>query len=112
MNSQGRHYRDPSCNYESQGVNCTFYEDSQYASLPYPEDVTFGPVSDPIPPAQGNPELSAILTLLNEQKTATEKQERLQREQAAQMRELQQQVTNLMNRSAPEGNHLDDNLLD
>ena len=97
---------NPSCNYESQGIMCTFYEENQYASLPYPEDVTFGPVSDPIPSAQGNPELSAILTLLNEQKTATEKQEQLQREQAAQMRDLQQQVTNLMNRSVPEGNQV------
>ena len=100
MNSQGRHYRNPddpenpTCNYQaSSGDRCTFFEDSHFASLPYPEDVTFGPVSEPETP---NPELASILALLNEQKAASERQQRIQQEQADQMRALQVQFNNMM----------------
>ena len=78
MNSLGRHYRDPSCpespqcNYESGGVKCTFFTDSEYADLPYPIDVTFGPVTEPQPASSS--ELSTILALLNAQKTEADAQ--------------------------------------
>ena len=94
MNNLGRHYRDPShpeapeCNYESGGVRCTFFsEDNELASIPYPTDVTFGPVSEH--PVSSSSDLSTILALLNEQKAQAEIQ---QRETAQQFRSLQEQV--------------------
>ena len=96
MNSLGRHYRDPldpanpSCDYELQGVKCSFFASGhEYVGIPYPGDITTGPVSDPIPAPSSD--LSAILTLLNQQKTDAD----LQREQ---VRLLQVQVTNLLQR--------------
>ena len=100
MNQIGRHYRDPldpsapHCNYELQGVKCTFFTPgNEYAEIPYPEDITFGPVSDPSPPSS---DLSAILAILNQQKTEAEHQRLLQQQQAEQMRLLQQQVSSLL----------------
>ena len=94
MNNLWRHYRDPShpeapeCNYESGGVRCTFFsEDNELASIPYPTDVTFGPVSEP--PVSSSSDLSTILALLNEQKAQAENQ---RRETAEQLRSLQEQV--------------------
>ena len=93
MNSLGRHYRDPtdpenpSCNYESGGVQCTFYSESEYASLPYPSDITLGPVSDP------EVDLSTILAAIHQQKEETE---RYRQEQAHQMQLLQNQVNGIL----------------
>ena len=77
MNSQGRHYRDPStpdqpsCNYVLQGGDiCNFFETSEFAEMPYPEDITLGPVTDP--PNSQNSDLSSILALLNQQKAETD----------------------------------------
>ena len=114
MNSLGRHYRDPSdvenptCNYELQGVKCSFFSTSNdLALLPYPEDVTLGPVSDPTPPTQSS-DISSIWALLNQQKAEAdchrhhqEQQFRLlQKHQERQMRLLQEQVTSLSMRTA------------
>ena len=111
MNSLGRHYRDPadpenpSCNYVSGGVQCTFYTESEFARLPYPVDVTFGPVSEPAqvsqPPQVSEPpqvDLSTILAALTQQKEETE---RYRQEQARQMGALQTQVNNLLNTNSP-----------
>ena len=93
MNSLGRHYRDPadpqnpSCNYESGGVPCTFFTDSNYANLPYPDDVTFGPISEP------QNDLSTILAALNQQR---EDAERHRQVQAQEMQLLRSQVEGLM----------------
>ena len=93
MNSLGRHYRDPtdpenpSCNYESGGVQCTFYSESEYASLPYPSDITLGPVSDP------EVDLSTILAAIHQQKEETE---RYRQEQAHRMQLLQNQVNGIL----------------
>ena len=101
MNSHGRHYRDPSipmqptCNYEaSSGAKCSFFEDNPHASLPYPEDITFGPVTEN-PTSSQSPELAAILAMLNEQKAVAQRQQQLQQEQADQMRSLQEQMNNI-----------------
>ena len=107
MNSLGRHYRDPSnpmqptCNYEgSNGAKCSFFEDNPNASLPYPEDITFGPVTEN-PTSSQSPELAAILALLNEQKAVAERQQQLQQEQADQMRDLQEQMNNIVQGRPP-----------
>ena len=100
MNQLGRHYRDPldptapHCHYELQGVKCSFFaQGNDLAELPYPEDITLGPVSDPSPPSS---DLSAILAILNLQKTEAEQQRVLQQQQAEQMRLLQAQVSSLL----------------
>ena len=95
MNSLGRHYRDPSdpdnptCNYEANGTRCTFFTSGhEYASLPYPADITYGPVSD-----SSNPELASILALLQQQKAD-------QQQQAQDMKALQEQVASLIRRDS------------
>ena len=117
MNSQGRHYRDPTkpnqptCNYEIQGTMCDFFQTSEFAGLPYPEDITFGPVAEHTPapslsqptPASFNSqptELAAILAILNEQKAEAELQKQAQSAQTEQLRILQAQVLGLMNSQA------------
>ena len=53
MNNQGRHYRDqddvtnPMCDYvSSNGVSCDFFSSShEHSNIPYPTDVSFGPVA-------------------------------------------------------------------
>ena len=93
MNGLGRHYRDPTdpqnpfCNYESGGVPCTFFRDSEFANLPYPDDVTLGPVSE------SQPDLSTILAVLTQQK---EDAERHRLVQAQEMQLLRDQVNGLM----------------
>ena len=102
MNSLGRHYRDPvdpsnpSCDYELQGAKCTFFTSSnEQADLPYPDDITTGPVSETAPPSS---DLSAILALLSQQKADADSQRLLQQQQAEQMSLLQEQVSSLLQR--------------
>ena len=90
MNSLGRHYRDPNnpdnptCNYEANGTRCTFFASGhEFASLPYPEDISYGPVSE------SNSELSSILALLQQQRAD-------QQQQAQDMQALKEQVSSLM----------------
>ena len=100
MNSLGRHYRDqtdtsnPSCDYE----NCTFFTSGlEYSDLPYPEDITLGPVSDPPPsaaPSAQQVDLSLILRMLQEQKENSEKTN-------AQMLQLQNKVNSLFTPTPP-----------
>jgi hypothetical protein len=117
MNQLGRHYRDPldtadpHCNYELQGVKCNFFTSgNDLADLPYPDEITLGPVSDASPPSSSD--LSAILALLNLQKTEAENQRvlheqqaesqrLLHQQQADQMRLLQVQVSSLLQRDQP-----------
>ena len=93
MNSLGRHYRDPndpcnpSCNYEMNGIKCTFYATSEFAALPYPEDISLGPLSQE--QNQQPSELSLILSMLTKQKEE-------QAQQAAQMKTLQDQMSTLL----------------
>ena len=78
MNSEGRHYRDPSdtsnpiCDYESKGRRCDFFASGhEHASLPYPQDVSLGPN----PTQEGRAtEFSQILELLQKQKDDTDRQ--------------------------------------
>ena len=99
MNAQGRHYRDqsdpsnPVCDYENGGVPCNFFSAGNPESqLPYPLDISLGPVTTqpPGPMAQGTPaqssELTRILALLEQQKVESERQN-------SQLVQLQQQVT-------------------
>ena len=101
FNSQGRHYRDPAdpqnplCDYESNGVSCDFYLNNEFANIPYPADVTLGPVSEPNPPQdQPNQGLAQILELLNRQKETSEVQ-------AQQMKILQDQVNGILQQRNP-----------
>ena len=103
MNSSGRHYRDPlcpddpTCNYEAGGVVCSFFtEDNDLAKLPYPSDITLGPVSDPEaqePNPNQNNSLGAIFTLLMEQKADFQK---YQAENSNKMQQLQNQMNGLL----------------
>ena len=92
MNSMGRHYRDqgdttvPVCDY----VNCTFFTTDEFRTLDYPTDVTLGPVTAESQSA----EISAIMDLLQQQKTAND-------ERNLQMLDLQKQVTNLISNGLP-----------
>ena len=94
MNSVGRHYRDqddtdtPTCDYELNGVKCSFFTTSEFATLTYPEDISTGPVSETASP-QTNSDISAILSLLTQQKADAETQ-------ARQMQSLQEQVNNIL----------------
>ena len=104
MNSLGRHFRQqtdtsqPTCDYE----NCIFFtSEAEYSDLPYPPDVTLGPVSEPQPqaqPAGSAGDLSQILALLNQQKVDSEKSSLEIREQVA---TLQQQVSSILLNPAP-----------
>ena len=96
MNSLGRHFRlqtdtsTPVCNYE----DCTFFTlNEEYSDLPYPPDVTLGPVSDPQPQVQPAGDLSQILALLNQQKVESERFNLEIREQVA---TLQNQVGSIL----------------
>ena len=101
MNSLGRHYRDPSnpinptCNYELNGVKCTFFTDgNEFSSLPYPEDISLGPVSISLGPvSESNSELSSILALLQQQRAE-------QQQQAQNMKTLQDQVSSLLRQNS------------
>ena len=78
-------------------MKCSFFSSGhEHASLPYPGDITTGPVSDPMPTASSD--LSAILSLLQQQKTEADHQRVLQQEQAEQVRALQTQVSSLLHR--------------
>ena len=90
MNSMGRHYRDPSnpenptCNYDTNGVKCTFFTSGhEHADIPYPSDISYGPVSD------NTSEMAQILALLNQQRAE-------QQQQAQSVKQLQEQVSSLM----------------
>ena len=98
MNSIGRHYRDqadtsiPTCDYELNGTKCSFFSSSEnddLVQLPYPGDITLGPVSEVPPPATQSGDLSTILQLLQQQKADSEKTNE-------QMRQLQGQVNSLL----------------
>ena len=101
MNSLGRHFRNqddsdiPSCDYDLNSVKCTFFgSGNEFSNLPYPTDITTGPVSDHVPPqvaqvANQQGDLSAILALLQEQKTESENTK-------SQMLQLQSQVSSLL----------------
>ena len=74
MNQQGRHYRDPNfpdnpiCDYEAKGSKCDFFEvEEELAALPYPSDVSLGPVPTPVT-AEGPTELAQLMSLLQQQK--------------------------------------------
>ena len=107
MNSLGRHYRDqtdptnPSCDYEQNGVKCTFFTSgNEYAALPYPSDISTGPVTDNTPSSS---DLASIMALLQQQKADSDHQRALQQQQAEQMRLLQEQVGTILRRDAPMG---------
>ena len=95
MNSLGRHYRDPtnpnqpSCNYEAGGVRCSFSQIVSLPPFPYPDDISFGPVSNPSP----NTHLATILAALNMQKEEADAHRKRQDEQ---MKLLQSQVNGLL----------------
>ena len=79
MNSQGRHFRDPedpdnpSCDYESRGQKCDFFSSDQSDNqLPYPTDISLGPITQDTP-SETNIELSQIVTLLQQQKADSDK---------------------------------------
>ena len=99
MNSLGRHYRDPAhpdnptCDHELNSVKCTFFTtENEFSSLPYPSDITTGPVSDPpAVPASSQADMSAILALLQQQKADTDKQ----------MSSLQAQVSSILQDRVP-----------
>ena len=69
MNAMGRHYRDPKdtanpvCDYESKGLKCDFFSSSELSKLPYPPDVSLGPVLSESS-SNGNTDMSQILSLL------------------------------------------------
>ena len=93
MNSKGRHYRgqadttNPECDYDG----CTFFTSGQeFSDLPYPNDVSLGPVSldTSAEPASDNVQLARILQLLEEQKSQSERQQ-------GELRSLQQQMSAL-----------------
>ena len=98
MNSQGRHYRDqsdpenPSCDYELNGARCTFFTNGhEHAELPYPTDISIGPVTDS--PSQSSSDMATILSLLQQQKEAAD-------QQREQVNRLQEQVSSLLQRDA------------
>ena len=73
MNARGRHYRDPTditnpvCDYESKGQKCDFFSTgSEQSNLPYPPDVSLGPVVSESS-GGGNTDMSQILMLLQQQ---------------------------------------------
>ena len=94
LNSQGRHYRDPSdptnpvCDYVSTaGTSCTFFSSGHdHCSIPYPSDVSVGPVIDN---NQQSSDMSAILCLLQQQKADNEQRN-------ADLQSLQAQVASLL----------------
>ena len=102
MNSLGRHYRDPSnpddptCSYETaNGAKCTFFQDGgEFVNLPYPEDITFGPL--PLSVDEGVSEQSAILIFLQEQKKEADLHRQTQTEQ---MNRMQEQINSLLSSS-------------
>ena len=79
MKSLGRHFRNqkdtsnPTYDYEG----CNFFTSGAlYSNLPYPDDVSLGPLTDQQPPASVSPqqsELSQILSMLRDQKLESEK---------------------------------------
>ena len=94
MNSLGRHYRDPSnpavphCNYEVNGTKCNFFASGNaFAELPYPDDISFGPVS--ADDSSQSADMTTLLALMN-------KQIQDQAAQSEQMKVLQQQVSSLL----------------
>ena len=95
MNSQGRHYRDqtdttkPVCDYPS----CDFFSSGTDTNIPYPSDISLGPVGTD--GANGHSsDLASILQLLQLQKSESEKQN-------AQLQQLQQQVVALTQNRVP-----------
>lgn len=73
MNSKGRHYRDPKdtanpvCDYESKGQKCDFFSSGQeHSLLPYPPDISLGPVSSENS-NNVSTDMSQILLLLQQQ---------------------------------------------
>jgi hypothetical protein len=109
MNSHETRYLDPvdvenpAFNYERHGVKCSFFlSGNEHTTIPYPEDITLAPVSDPCPPSQSS-DISAIISLLNQQKSEAESHRQhqkqqmrlLQEHQDRQMRLLQDQVNSL-----------------
>ena len=101
FNSQGRHYRDPAdvrnptCDYETRGAKCTFFANDEFANIPYPEDISVGPISES--PLNAGGDMSTLLDLLREQKSATDRQTDALR---VQMDSLQSQVSNLLQNRA------------
>ena len=78
MNSQGRHYRDqadvsnPMCDYEKNGEPCDFFSTANsFSSLPYPPDISLGPITES---ETGNVDLSQIYALLQQQKADNDRQ--------------------------------------
>ena len=67
MNTQGRHYRDPAdptvpvCDY----TGCTFFTVDESASVPYPTDVSLGPVVTESPQNPQSSDVAAIMLLLH-----------------------------------------------
>ena len=95
MNSQGRHYRDqadvsnPMCDYEKNGEPCDFFSTANsFSSLPYPPDISLGPITES---ETGNVDLSQIYALLQQQKADNDRQ----------FAYIQSQVTALTTSTAP-----------
>ena len=95
MNSLGRHYRDqrdtsnPTCNYD----NCNFFASgSPFADIPYPSDISLGPVGDSSPPSASSnqqADLSLIMQMLQEQRENSARTN-------AQMLQLQNQMNSIL----------------
>ena len=97
MNSQGRHYRDPAdptvpvCDY----TGCTFFTTDESAEVPYPTDVSLGPVVTESPPASPqSSDVAAIMLFLQQQKTENDARNE-------QVRELTSIVTSLVQAGLP-----------
>ena len=41
-----RTLQNPLCNYEANGVNCTFFTTNEFATIPDPDDFSYVPVSE------------------------------------------------------------------
>lgn len=96
MNLQGRHYRDPTdptvpvCDY----VGCTFFTTDESASVPYPSDISLGPVVSESPQNAQSSDVAAIMLLLQQQKAEND----LRNEQ---MRDLTKIVSSLVQAGLP-----------
>ena len=81
MNGKGLHYRDqgdtanPSCDYEAKGQKCDFFTAGhEHSLLPYPSDISVGPVISENNSNGNTSDISEILVLLQQQKADSEKQ--------------------------------------
>ena len=96
MNTQGRHYRDPAdptvpvCDY----TGCTFFTIDEMAAVPYPTDVSLGPVVSESPQNAQSSDVAAIMLLLQQQKAENDARNE-------QMRNLTSIVSSLVQAGLP-----------